>query len=431
MDKLMDSRWFIKVVTFLLALLLFSTVNFDPQKNKRTTEESVASNLNEETISDVPVTVIYDKENLIVSGIPDTVSVTVEGPVSIVQSAKAMRNFEVFVDLTNASIGTQRVPIQIRDISDKLKVTIEPANINVNVQERITKEFNVEAEFNRTMVEEGFISEQPIVEPNKVKITGAKNIIDRISYVKAMINYKGKIDSTITQEASIRVLDKELNKLDVIVEPEIVQVTLPVKRLSKIVPIKIVSNGTPPNGVSIESMGLDAQEATIFAREDILNKTESVRVEVDLSKITNSQVLTLPVIISEGITKVNPELANVNVKVNVRTEEEKVEEEEPKETTTTSEISEISIPKVQIKSTGLAENYKLTFLDPADEQTSLSVSGPSNIVKKLTPADFELVIDASNLQEGEHNIRIQGKGPQNVTWKMGQETAKISIVQKE
>ncbi len=111
----------------------------------------------------------------------------------------------------------------------------------------------------------------------------------------------------MTQEASVLVLDKEMNKLDVIVEPETVKVTIPVKSSSKKVPIDIVRKGTPPNGVSIDSITADIKEVTIIADPEVLSEVDRVRVEVDVSKITEDTEITLPVIISNGIVKVSPE----------------------------------------------------------------------------------------------------------------------------
>lgn len=412
MDKLMDSRLFMKIVALFLALLLFTTVNFESQ-NKKTPDGALSSKVGTETIKDVPVTVIYDEENLVVSGVPEMVEVVVEGPSAIVQTTKTLRNFEVFVDLSDAQIGEKRVPIQIRDISDKLKASIEPSYANVSIQERVTKEFKVEAEYNQTIIEEGYLAGQPTVEPNKVTITGAKDVIDRISYVKATIDDRGTINQTITREANVLVLDRELNKLPVIVDPETVQVTLPVKSSNKTVPINIVQKGTLPSGTILESIDLEVSEATIIATEEILKKTDNVRVEIDLNQVTNNVDLNLPIIISDGIIRVEPR--TVNVRVRVKKEEE------------------VTISKLPIKSKGLAEKYQLTFLDPSNGHTSLTVFGPSDIVKNLRVNDFELTVDASNLGEGEHEVKVNVSGPNNdnVSWKIIQETVRVNIVEKD
>ncbi|MCM2535482.1 CdaR family protein [Neobacillus pocheonensis] len=261
MDKLMDNPWFIKIIALLLALLLYSSV---PQTGNKLTDVNVPGEQTTATITDIPVKVYYDTANLVVTGIPNTVEMTVQNPVTHVQSAKALKNFEVYIDLTNAKIGRQTVKLKVKNLSDKLKATISPATVSVSVQEKITKEFRVDAEFNSNLLDEGYAAGQPVVEPNKVKITGAKNVIDRITYVKATVDTKNHLNDTITKDARISVLDRELNKLDVVVDPETVKVTIPIKNTSKQVPINIIQNGTPPSGVTIDSITLDSTEGHYY-----------------------------------------------------------------------------------------------------------------------------------------------------------------------
>lgn len=409
MDKWMDNPWFIKVVALVLAVLLFGSVpKNDPDKPG---DVNVPSDEKVETIEEVPVKRIYDTDTLVVSGVPETVSVTLQGPKNLVQQAKTLRNFEVFVDLTDAEIGNQRVPITIKDVSDRLTVTIEPGYANVSIQEKVTKEFSVEAEFNGNIVEEGYIAEKPSVKPNKVQITGAKDVIDRITYVKATVNSSGKVSDTITREASILALDKDMNKLDVVVEPGVVEVTIPIKSSSKKVPIDIVQKGTPPSGVTIDSITLETKEAEIIADPGVLEKFDRVRVEVDVSKIEEDTEITLPVIIGEGIVRVSPETVKVAVKVTT--------------------ASEINISNVPIEIDGMDAGYEVNFLDPADGQTNLTVSGPSEIVSALSSEDFKVLIDVSELEEGNHEVEMKVTAPQNITWKLAKETASISVAKKD
>jgi YbbR domain-containing protein len=409
MDKLMDSPWFIKVVALVLAVLLFGSVpKNDPDKPG---DVNVPSDEKVETIEEVPVKRVYDTDTLVVSGVPETVSVTLQGPKNLVQQAKTLRNFEVFVDLTDAEMGKQRVPITIKDISDRLTVTIEPGYANVSVQEKVTKEFKVEAEFSGSIVEEGYIAEKPTVEPNKVQITGAKDIVDKITYVKATVNSSGKISETITREASVLVLDKEMNKLDVNVEPQTVDVTIPVKSSSKKVPIDIVRKGTSPSGVTIDSITLDTKEAEIIANPDVLDKVESARVEVDISKIDEDTEITLPVIIANGVVKVSPE--TVKVSVNVTTQTEK------------------TISNIPIEIEGMDDGYDVDFLNPANGQTNIIVSGPSDIVSPLAAGNFKILINVSGLDEGEHEVDLKVTAPQNITWKLARGKANISVARKE
>lgn len=400
----MDNPWFIKILALLLAVLLYSSV---PHSGKKITDVNVPGEQSTETITNIPVNVYYDTENLVVSGIPSNVEITLKGPLTHIQSAKALKNFEVYVNLTKAKVGKQKVKLKVRNLSDKLTATVNPSSVNVSVQEKITKEFKVEAEFNKSQIEEGHSAGQPVVEPDKVKITGAKSVIDRITYVKAVLEEKNKLRETFKDKANIQVLDKDLNKLTVKVEPETVEITIPVTINSKTVPINIVRNGTAPEGVTIESIDIDEKEATIFGSESVLDKTEKVRVEVDLSKITDNTTLTLPVIISNGITKVTPQ--TVKATVVVKKQEEKT----------------ISDVPVTIK--GLPDEYEATINDPGNQMIDILVNGPASAVTRVKPKDFNVYIDLSDLEEGEHDVDIHVEGPPDLKMKPTKSSAKITI----
>jgi YbbR domain-containing protein len=406
MDKLMDNPWFIKILAILLAILLYSVV---PNSGGKTNEINVPGENTTETIADIPVKAYYDTENLVVSGIPDMVEVTLEGPMPHVQSAKALKNFEVFVDITNAEIGNQKVTFEVSGLSDKLKATIKPGSITVAVQEKVTTEFTVEAEFDNDLIKEGYSAGQPAVKPNKVKITGAKDVVDRITYVKAALEGGDLLDSTVTKEANVQVLDKELNKLDVVVEPETVEVTIPIRSNTKTVPINIIEKGAPPEGLTIQSIELNVEEAVISGDEDTLKETDNVRVEVDVSKITENTTLSLPVIISNGITKVTPELVEVKVVV------------------TKTEKTVSGIP-ITIK--GLPEEFEAVINDPANSLVNLLVFGSGSAITELGPDDFNIFVDLTGLPEGDHDVTIQVDGPPNVNWRPDKSSAKITITEE-
>lgn len=405
MDKLMDNPWFIKIIALLLALLLYSSV---PHTNgSKITDVNVPAEQTTETIANIPVKVYYDTDNLIVTGIPNTVDMTLKGPVTLVQSAKALKNFEVYVDLTHAKIGNQTVRLKVKNLSDKLQATIAPEYADVSIQEKVTKEFRVDAEYNSNLVDDGYTAGQPVVEPNTVKITGAKNVIDKITYVKATVDLKDHINNTVTKDAQVSVLDRDLNKLDVMVNPQKVKVTIPVKNTSKLVPINIVQKGTPPSGVSIDSITLDNTEATITGSEDLLKATDHVRVEVDVSKITDNTTLTLPVIVPYGISSVTPQLAKATVVVKKQGQK--------------------TVSGLPLTIHGLSSNFQAKIDDPVNQMVNLSVSGPSPAVSALTINDFKAFIDLSSLTEGDHQVQIQVQGPPDVNWTPDKTTATVTI----
>ena len=424
-DKLIDTSWFMKGIALVLAFLLFQSV-YDP--NQEVSDVNVPGGADSAVLTDIPVKTYYDTENLVVSGVPSTVTVALKGPISHLQPAKTQRNFEVYVDLADAKIGSVRVPIEIRNISENLEATIEPAYADVTIQEKVTKEFNVEAEFDASLLEEGYIAESPVVNPGKVKITGAKDQIDKISYVRATVAIDGPISETVTKKAAIRVLDQDMNKLDVIVEPDSTMVKIPVRQLSKTVPIRIVENGEAQSGVTINSISINQSEANISGSEATLAKAESVRVEVDISQITEDSEITLPVIISEGITAVDPDIVTAKIDVTINetdTEEEQVQAEEQ------SQIGNQTYSNLPIRLNGLSEQYNAVFNGPSNGQTNLIVTGTGEQLEQLDAGDFQLFLDLANLGVGSHEVKINVNAPTNIKWSLARESANITISEKD
>ncbi|MCU9614990.1 CdaR family protein [Caldibacillus lycopersici] len=406
-DNLMESKWFVRGLALVLALLLYATAFID---EKGTTTNASSSN-HSETIEDVPVVLYYDEDNFVVTGAPQTVDVIVDGNNSLVQSAKNLRDFIVYIDLTDAKIGAQRVDIKIKDISDKLAVRIEPATTVVNVQEKVTKEFSVEAEFNKALLEEGYSSEEPVIEPSTVKITGGKDVIDQISYVKAIIESAEQVNETFSQKAAISVLDTNLNKLDVVVEPDSVDVTIPVISPKKTVPVTIKQVGTPKDGVIIDSIEPAIREVVIFGKQSVLDEIKNIEIPVDISDIDKDTELTMPIELAEGVHAVTPDSVNISVTIE-------------KEDT-------IDIQGVPIDIIGLNDQYQLDFLDPDNGQVDVSITGPPSVIEAIRKEDIKLSVNVSDLTAGEHEVTIDVEGLDDVKWDLETSTVTVSITADE
>jgi YbbR domain-containing protein len=184
-------------------------------------------------------------------------------------------------------------------------------------------------------------------------------------------------------------------------------VTIPIRSNTKTVPIKIVRNGKAPDGVTIESIEIDENEATVTGSEDALKKTESVRVEVDISKITDNTTLTLPVIISNGVTKVTPQTVKATVVVTKQVEK--------------------TVSDVPLEIEGISEEYSATIHDPENQKIDISINGPDSAVKGIGTKDFSVFIDLSKLEEGEYEVDIQVEGPPDVKWKLKKSSATLTI----
>ena len=155
---------------------------------------------------------LYDDANLIISGIPETVDVMIQGSSADVTQATLFKDFTIFADLKSLEVGQHQVAIQHENLSPNLTVTIEPALVEVTIDEKVTKEVTVEPEINTRLIGENYSLKNISVEPDKVTVTGAKKIIESISYIKATASPEELVAANFTQNVNVKVLDRDLNR---------------------------------------------------------------------------------------------------------------------------------------------------------------------------------------------------------------------------
>lgn len=441
MDRILNNKWSIRIIALLLAAILFTSVNAN---NNNATTFSTTSSSDTEVIENVPVKVYYDKTNLYISGVPETVTVTLSGPRSIVQSAKAQQDFTVYADLKNASIGTQEVKLKVKDASDRLKVKINPATVNVNVQEKVTKKFSVDVELSKSVVADGYQAGTPIIDPKKVSITGAKDTIEQIAYVKATLENDGKHKSEFTDKATVSVFDSNLNKLDVDVSPQEVEVTVPVEKVGKSVPIKIKQEGTPESDIEISSMTPDKVEVVVVGDDTVLDKIKEIEIPIDVTKIKADTVKEVTVPVPTGAKSVQPTTIDVKIKTvkkseatNKTTTSKEENTTNPDENTTDdseekdTKISK-SFPNMQVYMSGLKNTFDSQMVTPANGKVSVTITGEKKIVDDIAVKDLSVIANLSKSKAGDYSVPLELTGlPDNVAYVINPTKADFIITEKE
>ncbi len=356
MDKMMDSPWVLRIIALFLAFLLFFSVRTELSPISKTT-----TNEQTDVIRDVPVDVYYDNENLIVSGLPETVDVTIEGPMPLVLKAKAAKDFSIFVDLSNLLIGEHDVKLKYENISDKLKVTLDPATVHVNIEEKVTQEFRVDPEMNKRLIQEGYILKDMTANPPTVYVTGAKSAIESISYVKATVTGEQGLTQSFSQEAAVKVLDRDLNKLDVTIEPETVKVQVDIGEYSREIPVVLRETGQAAEDITINSLTFTPKMIKVFGRKSIIDGLTEIPITVDLSKITESKTYEFDVKLPDGVTKISDK------KIKVKADITKVEKEEQPKTPASTEETPPSTPPPTEETDEVDDNTTTDKNTPTEE----------------------------------------------------------------
>ncbi|PRR96833.1 YbbR-like domain-containing protein YbbR [Bacillus sp. NMCN6] len=414
MDKILNNRWAVKLLALVFALLLYGAVNSAQAPTPKKIGESFfpTSTTDEATLTDIPVKAYYDDEKYVVTGVPQTVNVTIKGSTSAVKTARQTKNFEIYADMQNLSTGTHKVELKARDVSKGLTLSINPSVTTVTIQEKTTAEFPVETEFyNQNKIKDGYSPEQPIVNPKKVTVTGSKDVIDKISVIKAFVNLED-VDQQIEKEAKLTVYDSSGNELPVELSPSVVNITVPISSPSKKVPFKIERTGSLPDGISISSIETSPSEVTVYGSQKVLDSLDFIDgVKLDLSKIKDDTEIDADIPLPDGVKKVSPEI--VKIKVKVATAQEK------------------KIDNVPISVVGLSKDLTSDFVSPSSGRLSLTAKGSKSAIDKLKASDLEAYINVGDLNEGTHEVTIQVNGPQNVTWTLSRSKVKVKLTSTE
>lgn len=418
----MENHWFIKGISLLLALMLYMSTNLTDSNTTRDTNPSLFPPGDvTETVSNVAVSVNYDEDKYIVSGIPKYVKVKLEGPKNMVTAAQSTREFGVSVDLRGYSTGTYNVPLKYTGMENNLKATVQPNKVKVTIQKKAKKSVPVEVKYsNKSEMQGGSLVDKPTIKPSTVEVVGTEEEVARVASARAYIDLKG-ITKTVTKEAEIVLYDKEGRRLDLPMTPSRVSVTIPVSNptatnnIEKTVPLSFVKKGSLPEGIVITNLSVEPKEVTISGPKDVLDNINSLEgVEVDLSKITESTTFDASVLLPKDVTKVSPEQVKVTVEVQ--------QQQKTKHKT---------IDGVSLQGTGLKEGFTWQLLSPQNGKISVDVSGEASIVDKITAAQIKASINLQNVSPGTHDIPIQVSGPSNVLIEANPKTAKVTIGKKE
>ncbi|MFD1019115.1 CdaR family protein [Thalassobacillus hwangdonensis] len=411
MDKWLRSPWFVRVISLMIAVLLWMSANLDSD----TTSDALLlndGNNDLEVLSNIPLDLRYDDEQFTITGVPQYVNVTLEGPTSAMTPHVRQKNFEVFIDLEDIDEpGTYQVNVQHSGISNRLNVTLDPATLEVTVTERTSADFDVSVDFiNDQNLIENYTVGEPTVEPGQVTITGSQDLVNRVALVKAMVDVTNVTESIDQIEAPVKVYDSQGNELNVLVDPNRVDVSVPIDLPTATVPIEVQTTGELPDGYALGSVTPNTQEVTITGPQTVLDEIESISdLEVDISELTETTTVDVDIPLPDGVQSVEPETVQVEVVV---TEAEQAEE---------------TIDNIEVGVDNLQDGQTIDFLNPEDQLIEVVLKGDPEALEQVTAEDLQAFIDVDGLESGEHEVPIQLETPENVEAQVSTENATVRI----
>ena len=384
MDNWFQSKWFIRILALALAITLYIFVNIEINSDQ--SESAIPGRNNQtETLEEVPVDIKIDSDNYVVSGVPEFATVSLEGAQSILIPTILNRNISVYVDLIGLEEGKHRVEI-LHDVSDDLKVYIEPKTIDITIEERANEEFPITVDFlNTDQLPAGYEVGDYELDESTVTITTSRSIMEQIGIVKVYVDV-GELDKPIRKrEVPINVYDSQGNELSVRLDRETAVISVDIVNPSKTVPLAVEKTGELPEGLSLISMDANLKEVEIYAKSDVLEEVESIPTEeINLSELSESGTIEVPLAPPEGVNTGEVETIEVTVEV----EETRV------------------IEGIPIEEEELESGQAATFINPENAEMDITITGNQSLISTFTPDDFRLTVNLAGLEPGEHLVPI-------------------------
>lgn len=407
MDKLLSSSWFVKIIAFLLALMMYTIVTMETQEEAA--NRSIFSKMytESETIQGVQIRPYFDDDKYVLTDLPPSVDLTLTGSSRLITKAtKVDKEFEVYIDLTNMKPGNKRVKVQVQGLPDGVKAKINPEYVDVILHNRVTKQMNVNVDLKNTRkLPEGYTAGDIEYSPKTVNVTGPEGMINQISFITGFVDV-GEADEPIQTKVPLRAYNQQGDIIDVQINPGVVDVSVPIKKPKKTVPISIGTKGNLEDGLTLQSITTNPSEITLTGTTSSLDKFDSFKeISIDLSKIKKDTTLTVDVPVPDGISAVS--IKEVTVTIDVEKTEEETETEVDQETTRT-------FNDVPLTLLGVNNEKQATILNPADGVVDVTVKGKKSVLDSLEKSDLQGIVDVSTLEQGTHEVKIDWKNPGEV-----------------
>ena len=338
----------------------------------------------------------------------DTVAVTVRGNRSLVESLTSSR-FNVTADLTQIiSLETDPVMVPLTVYCPSISsenLTASPRNINIDIEEMVSKEFVINATASGTTPANGFEVGEMTVEPETVTIRGPGTLIDKIERVNAIVDVTG-IRTDKDMEPVIRITDKngeqitdtQMSYLSMNVTEEEMTVHVTVYAVRSGVSLKVETSGEPASGYTVGNIAVTPSTLSVVGSRSVLDMLEQ-----------NGNTITITA--DSGLVDVTDKVSDVSVKIDIR-------QILPEGLSLASQISTTAVVSVQILPansrsvtvetrnidiSGLTDGRSCVFESSSLE---IKIQGSPEILGGLSASDLRASVDLSGLMIGRQKVPV-------------------------
>ena len=375
------------------------------------------SSQNAEVLKGQPVNVIYNEEQYVVEGLPETVDVTLIGSKADLYIAEQSSNNGVTVDLTGLTPGTHKVNIEYEQGNHNIEYSVNPSVATVIIYDKVsdTRELSYDI-VNNNKLDKTLVVNSVKLSVDEVTIRGAEYKIEQVASVKALIdleNLTKKESGTQTlNDITLKAYDDEGNVVDVEFVPSKIDAEIDLASPSKTIPLNFVPEGNLATGKAIGGYKFSQSEVTIYGDLDTLAAINSLDVKVDVSNLSDNTSFKTEIKKPSGVKSVSINYVTVDLQV----------------TDSSSEPVKFSIP---LDAINVGEGLTPQPIDNENGFITVEVQGASSVISSIDESDITVYVDLEGLSEGRYTkeIFVKGSNPLAI-YKVKRTEATVDLIKK-
>lgn len=376
-------RWLVKKNTLIFISLLLAIGAYFAIDNKTI----ILTDYYAEVLYDQKVEAIYNTENYVVEGLPETVDVTLIGRKIDMYLAKQLSTGSVSVDISNLKEGTHKVTLKYESGIDSVDYKMDPSTVNVTIHEKVsaTKTAIIDT-INKESLDAKLSVENVTIDKTEIIVKGSESTIKKVANIRAMVDVNKLVDPEVgvqtLQDIPIIAYDGNGKVIDVELIPSKVTATINIASPKKEVPIKVIPVGEVQFGKAISTISTSATKVTLYGSEEVLSSIEYLPVEIEVTKLGTNKDFTITLTNPEGIR----DMSLKNLKVSI---------------TLGEEISK-EIEGIMIETTNLDPSYKVAALGTTIK-TTVIVKGTKEVLDSIDENKIKAIVDLEGYTIGDYD----------------------------
>lgn len=384
--------WLVKKNTLVFISLILSIGLFLLVDSK----SLILADASAEVLYGQKVEAIYNSEDYVVEGLPETVDVTLIGRKVDLYLAKQLSSTNISVDLTGLKEGTHKeVKLNYETAVNSVKYKLDPSTVNINIYPKVSENRNLTIDvINENKLDKKLSISNVSIDKKKVVIKGAEHILEEVATVKALVDVskikEQKVGVQELEEVSLVAYDSNGEIIDVEIVPGKVKANISIESPNKEVPIKVVPEGEVLFGKAISSMVSEVTKVTVYAEQEVLDNIEYVPVTIDVKNLDKNKDYNVKIKKPDGVNELSVDKTRVTITLG---------NEESKE-----------INDVYIETINLDSNYKVVAIGEDSNKTTVIVKGTKEVIDAIDSSSIKATIDLSDYKEGDYEVPVLVEG---------------------